>query len=107
MLIFIVLLLLGLGVAVLDLNLPGNLDHILGSQIEPVDHFYRVAVEKREQRRAPASQAGALLFWDDEIPRPHEHGVVEIDRGVKPACITKRTPQIRYFKKSEARHQVP
>jgi hypothetical protein len=32
----------------LDLNLPGNLDHFFGFEIEPVDQFDRVAIEKRE-----------------------------------------------------------
>ncbi len=39
----------------LDLNLSGNLDHIFSRQIESIDHFDRIAIKKREQRRAPAS----------------------------------------------------
>src|ERR1700733_5497918 len=91
----------------LDLNLPGNLDHILGGQIEPFDHLSRVPIKKLEQGRAPASQSGALLFWHDQIPRTDEHGMVEIDRGVEPVDIAKNPPQIRDFEEPETRHQVP
>jgi hypothetical protein len=39
----------------LDLNLPGNFDHIFGRQIEAIHHFHRVTVEKGEHRQPPAS----------------------------------------------------
>ena len=41
--------------AALDLNLPGDLDHIFGRQIKAIDDFHRISIKKRKQRQTPAA----------------------------------------------------
>src|ERR1700734_183360 len=91
----------------LDLNLPGNLDHIFGSQIETVDDLDRIAIEKRKQREAPAPQSRSLRLGHNEIAGSHEQSLVEIDGGVESTGVEQCLPQIRNLEEPEARHQMP
>src|ERR1700719_1938550 len=91
----------------LNLNLAGNLDHIVGLQIESIDYFHGISIKKREQNQPPAAQAGVFSFGHHEIARSHEPRLVEIDRRGETVRARQRAAQIRNFQKTKACNDVP
>src|SRR6202000_2344137 len=85
---------------VLDLNLPGNLDHIRRLQIESIDDFHRISIKEREQRQTPAAKTGVFIFGDHRVPRAHKECLVEIDAAGQATSFQECLAQIRYLEKT-------
>src|ERR1700683_3327446 len=91
----------------LDFNLPGYFDGVFRWEIESILHLHGVAEQNRKQRQAPAMHGPAMRIMNHQISRSHELGGVDVDRKVEALRPAQGAPQVRYLKKSEARHQVP
>ena len=92
----------------LDLNLPGNLDHILGIQIESIDDLYRVSVQKRKQRQSPAVAGIApcrLCTMRSRVPTN-----IALSKSIaasSPRALSSARRRSGNLEESETRHQMP
>src|ERR1700730_6533059 len=91
----------------LHFDLARDFHDVARRQIEPVHHFHRVSIQKREQRQSPVRQRGVAGPAHYEVTRGEIHPMVGIDRWVEVLEVGQGAAQVRDLDEAEPDGGVP